>query len=50
MKKTIEIEDDEILIAIKRPEDYEDVIDELTAEDAMRNSEFEWRLIQGGEK
>lgn len=42
-----EVEHDEILIAIKRPEDYEDVHPDLVAEDALQgmSADFEWRLI-----
>lgn len=46
---TVEIADDEILIAIKRPEDYEDVHPELVAEDAMKdvNEAFRWYVVAG---
>ncbi len=42
---TIEIADDEVLVAIKRPEDYEDVHPELVAEDAFKESWPEYRTV-----
>jgi hypothetical protein len=36
---------DEILVAIKRPEGYEDVAPELVAEDARIHPAFGWRVI-----
>jgi hypothetical protein len=36
---------DEILVAIKRPEGYEDVAPELVAEDARIHPAFSWRVI-----
>ncbi len=33
---TVEFEDDEVLVAIKRTEEYEDVHPELLAEDALK--------------
>lgn len=46
---TIEIDDDEVLIALKRPEDYEDVHPELVAEDAINEDWPEYRtIILGG--
>ena len=36
---------DEVLIAIKRGEDYQDVHPELVAADALGNTPFEWRVI-----
>lgn len=48
MKLTVEIADDEILIAIKRPEDYEDVHPDLVAIDALGDVlDFEWRVVAG---
>lgn len=47
---TIEIEDDEVLIALKRPEGYEDVHPELVAEDAINEDWPEYRtIVIGGE-
>lgn len=44
---TVEIEDDEILVAIKRPEEYEDVHPQLLVEDAVGNVGWvEWRLVE----
>lgn len=44
---TVEIEDDEILVAIKRPEEYEDVHPELLVEDVVNfHSCVEWRLVE----
>lgn len=37
-KVTVEVDDDEILVAIKRPEDYEDVAAELLMEDILAGS------------
>lgn len=39
---------DEVLIAIKRPEDYEDVAPELVAEDFInaRGNGFEWHVVE----
>lgn len=42
---TIEIADDEVLVALKRPEYYEDVHPELVAEDAMGKTTFEYRVV-----
>jgi hypothetical protein len=36
----------EVLIAVKRGEGYEDVCDELVADDAMAGTCFQWRLAQ----
>lgn len=49
-KVTVEIEEDEVLVALKRPEDYEDVHPELVAEDAINEDWPEYRTIAiGGE-
>lgn len=42
---TIEIEDDEVLVALKRPEDYDDVHPQLVAEDAIKEEWPEYRTI-----
>jgi hypothetical protein len=42
---TIEVEDDEVLIALKRPEGYEDVHPEIVAEDAGIHVDFEGRVV-----
>lgn len=43
---TVEVDDDEVLVAIKRPpEDYEDVHPEILADDAMMRSPFEYRVV-----
>lgn len=36
MKITIEIAEDEVLVALKRPEGYEDVHPEIVASDALK--------------
>lgn len=43
---TIEIEDDEVLVALKRPEDYEDVHPELVAEDAIKETWPGYRTVK----
>jgi hypothetical protein len=44
---TVEIDDDEILVAIKRQEEYEDVDPELVVEDMARwHASAEWRLVE----
>jgi len=43
---TVEIKEDEILVAIKRPEECEDCHPQLVAEDAMWHTSFEWRLVE----
>ena len=43
---TIEIEDDEVLVALKRTEDYEDVHPELVAEDAIKETWPEYRTVK----
>jgi hypothetical protein len=47
------IEPDEVLVAIKRGEAYEDVHPEIVADDAMLGCKFEWRHVpppqKGGE-
>ena len=40
-----ELEYDEILVAIKRPEGYEDVHPEIMADDCFKDSAFEYRVI-----
>lgn len=43
---TIEVEDDEVLVALKRPEDgYEDVHPELVSEDAIKETWPEYRTV-----
>ena len=42
---TVEIADDEVLVALKRPEGYEDVHPELVAEDALPGTTFEYRVV-----
>ena len=43
---TIEVEDDEVVVALKRPEDgYEDVHPDLVAEDAIMPNWPEYRTI-----
>jgi len=43
---TVEIEDDEVLVALKRPEEgYEDVHPELVAEDAIKDNWPEYRTV-----
>ncbi len=46
MLVTIEIIEDEVLVAIKRPEGYENVHPELVAEDAIRPEWAHYRTIQ----
>jgi hypothetical protein len=46
------VADDEVLIAIKRGEGYEDVVPQIVAEDALRQwlaggCKFEWRVVSG---
>lgn len=41
----IELADDEVLVALKRPEGYEDTHPELVAEDAIREQWPEYRTI-----
>lgn len=43
----IELEDDEVLVALKRGEDYEDVHPELASEDAIGDRWPEYRTIHG---
>lgn len=47
---TITIEDDEVLVALKRPEDYDDVHPELVAEDAIKETWPEYRTIDTGRR
>jgi hypothetical protein len=42
---TVEIKDDEVLVALKRPEDYEDVHPELVAEDAIKDTWPQYRTV-----
>lgn len=42
---TIEVEDDEVIVALKRPEGYEDVHPELVAEDAIKPDWPEYRTV-----
>lgn len=43
----IELADDEVLVALKRGEDYEDVHPELVSEDAIGDRWPEYRTIHG---
>lgn len=47
MKVIIELADDEVLVALKRGEDYEDVHPEILADDAIGGGWPEWRTIYG---
>ena len=47
MKVIIELADDEVLVALKRIEDYEDVHPEILADDAIGSRWPEWRTIHG---
>ncbi|MCO4240915.1 hypothetical protein ACFOW3_13780 [Acidovorax facilis] len=42
---TVEVEDDEVLVALKRPEDYDDVHPQLVAEDAIKESWPDYRTV-----
>lgn len=43
----VEIEDDEVLVAIKRPEEYKNVPAQLLVEDVVGNIGWaEWRTIE----
>jgi len=42
---TVDVEDDEVLVALKRPEGYEDVHPDLVAEDAIMPNWPEYRTI-----
>ena len=42
---TIEIDDDEVLVALKRHEGYEDVHAELVSEDAIKETWPEYRIV-----
>ena len=42
---TIEVEDDEVLVALKRPEDYEDVDPVLVVEDCFPEARSTYRII-----
>ena len=45
MKIIASVDADEVLVAIKRPEGYEDVHPQLVAEDALPGTTFEYRLV-----
>lgn len=47
MKYIIELADDEVLVALKRPEDYEDKHPKWVSEDAIRECWPEYRTIHG---
>lgn len=49
MRVTIELADDEVLVALKRGEGYEDVHPELVAEDAIGDRWPAYRTIHGVE-
>lgn len=42
---TLDIEDDEVLVALKRPEGYEDVHPELVSEDAINSTWPAYRTL-----
>lgn len=42
---TIEVADDEVLVALKRPEGYEDAHPEIVAEDAIKENWPEYRTV-----
>lgn len=43
---TIEVEDDEVLVALKRPDEYDDVHPELVSEDAIKETwPAEYRIV-----
>ena len=43
---TIEVEDDEVLVALKRPDEYDDVHPELVSEDAIKGTwPAEYRIV-----
>lgn len=47
---TVEIEDDEVLVAIKRPEEYDDVHPQLLVEDVVCDINWcEWRVLEPAE-
>lgn len=41
---TVEIDEDEVLVALKRPEGYEDMHQQLVAEDAIKETWPEYRI------
>lgn len=48
---TVEVDDDEVLVALKRPEDYEDVHPELVAEDAFKDCDWlDYRIVHPKEQ
>lgn len=49
MRVTIELEDDEVLVALRRPEGYEDVHPELVTADAIGERWPEYRTIHGAD-
>mgnify|MGYP001570234062 FL=1 len=49
MKVTVELSEDEVLVALKRVEGYEDVHPDLLAEDAIGKNWPEYRTIHGDE-
>ena len=49
MKVIVELADDEVLVALKRIDDYEDVHPEILADDAIGDGWPEWRTIHGDE-
>lgn len=42
---TIDVEDDEVVLALKRPEEYDDVHPQLVAEDAINANWPEYRIV-----
>lgn len=42
---TVEVEDDEVLVALKRPDEYDDVHPELVSEDAIKEIWPEYRTV-----
>lgn len=47
MKVIVELADDEVLVALKRIEYYEDVHPEILADDAIAGGWSSWRVIHG---
>lgn len=47
MKVIVELADDEVLVALKRVEGYEDVHPEILTDDAIGGGWPEWRTIHG---
>lgn len=50
MKITIEVDEDEVLVALKRPEEYEDVHPELVSADAIKETWPAYRTVWPMEK